>query len=324
MLPQVEFESDKDVSSGAVHMAERYFLYPTTDAVSLVVWDVERQQVVGQLEGHDKDIDLVAASGSLAVSCQDSGPVRARVWNLETTQCTASLPRGLNNVNTFSACCMEGKVLLGQGDGIIKVWDVAASAPVALANLEGHAIGVQDIKAASAGSMVLTGSNDKTVLLWDLRTGSGCVRTMEGHSSSVWSVDMDGHCRTAASGSKDKTVKLWDLGSGRCLETFEGHDHTNVVPDVGLHGAQDVVMHESGSSFLSSARYYGSDGTNNTVSAWAVGSAEAVMRADMAASCVSLAVYNRLFASSDLSTVAFCSIGYNQLYLSIWNQSVPI
>ena len=306
-------------------MAERYFLYPTTDGIYLVVWDVERRQVVGQLSGHDKDIDLVAARGSLAVSYQESGPVRARVWNLEMMRCTATLPDGPNGTYALSACCMEGKVLLGRGRGIIKVWDVAAGAPVALADLEGYVGGVNDIKAGAEGNMVLSGSNDSTVRLWDMRTYDGrCVRTMEGHSDSVWSVDMDGYCRTAVSGSVDKTVKLWDLGSGQCLETYDGHDHTNEVPDVELHGVLDVVMHESGNSFLSSARYYGSDGTNNTVSALAVGSAEAVMRADMASSCVPHAVYNRLFASRDLLAVAFCSISFNQLNLYIWNQSVPI
>jgi len=35
-------------------------------------------------------------------------------------------------------------------------------------------------------------------------------------------------------------VKLWDLGSGLCIETL---DHGRMV--------DDVMMHESGSSFLS-------------------------------------------------------------------------
>ena len=72
-------------------MAERLFLYPTANLVSLVVWDMERQQVLGQLEGHDDVIGVVAARGSLAVSCQGSSPVKARVWCLDTMQCTATL-----------------------------------------------------------------------------------------------------------------------------------------------------------------------------------------------------------------------------------------
>ena len=72
-------------------MTERLFLYPTANLVSLVVWDMERQLALGQLEGHDDNIGIVAARGSLAISCQGGSPVKARVWCLVTMQCTATL-----------------------------------------------------------------------------------------------------------------------------------------------------------------------------------------------------------------------------------------
>ena len=296
----------------AVTLAEHYFLYPDSNSMSLVVWDMERQHMLGQLEGHDAVIETVAARGSLAVSCQRFGPVRARVWNLETMQCTATLPVGEDDAATSSACCMDGKLLLGQEDGIIKVWDIAASTAVALANLEGHTDEVYNIKAAAAGSMVLSGSGDKTVRLLDLRTGSGGVRIMEGHSKAVWSVDMDGNCRTAVSGSDDKMIKVWDLGSGQCLDTYEGHaDSCGVI---------DVAMHESGSSFISAGH------DSDIVNFWAVGSTRSIMRADVASSWPSSWLPNiqsnpamkRLFASRDFSTVAFCSIGSSHMGLSVW------
>ena len=287
-------------------MTERYFLYPTANFKSLVVWDMERQHALGQLEGqlegrNDDMIGLVAARGSIAVCCLDSGPVKARLWNLETMQCSATLP-AMEPDDTSSACCTDDKVLIGQDDGVIKLWDIAAAAPVVLSNLEGHTSAVNGMKTAAVGSMVLSGSGDMTVRLWDLRTNSRCVRTMEGHSMIVWSVDMDGHCRTAVSGSSDKMVKLWDLGSGRCMETFKGHSGP----------IRDVVMHESGGSFLSSGY------TDPVVNAWAVGSTRAILRADMASSCVPDTVFNRLFASVDLLTVSFCSMSDSQLSLSVW------
>ena len=296
------------MSDGSVVATESLFLYPSADFLSLVVWDMERQHTLGQLVGHDAEITVVAARGSLAVSCQRRGPVKSRVWNLETMQCTATLPAaavGDADESDTTACCVEGRVLLGQDDGVIKVWDVAASAPVALASLEGHISAVYDIKSADVGSMVLAGSKDTTVRLWDLRNGGRCVRTMEGHSEPVMSVDMDGHCRTAISGAEDKTAKLWDLGSGRCTETYE-HEST----------VQDVVMHESGSSFL----IYKPDcpDGDKIVSAWAVGSTRAIMQAEMSSFCVPDVYNRRMFASRDLSMVAFCSISNSQLGLSVW------
>ena len=118
-------------------MVGSLFLYPTADYRSLVVWDTERQQALGQLEGHADEIKVVAARGSMAVSIECNNPTSARVWNLVSMQCTATLPAHEDR-RASSACCMEGKVLLGQEDCIIKLCDVAASAPVALADLEGH------------------------------------------------------------------------------------------------------------------------------------------------------------------------------------------
>ena len=285
-------------------MAERLLLYPTAaGSKSLVVWDMDSQQQLGRLEGHDQQVSVVAARGSLAVSCQAVSPTRARVWSLETMQCSAVLPGGAIDTIAYSACCMDGRVLLGQKDGIIKLWDVAASAPIALADLEGHTSIVFSIKAAAAGSMVLSGSSDRTVRLWDLRTGSRCVRTMEGHTHGIISVDMDGHCRTAISSARDKTIKLWDLGTGLCTEVYNGHSDGSI---------RDVVMHESGSSFLS----YGQSG--QIVNAWAVGSTRATMRAAMESSHVPNTTFSRLFACTGLSTVAFCSISPSQMRFSVW------
>ena len=283
--------------NSSVCVKDNLLLYIGADR-SLVVWDTESREELGRLTGHDNQIGVVAAAGNLAVSAQQVDGV-VRLWNLEALRCTAVLP---DASVCFSACCTEGRVLLGSDEGLIEVWDIAASTPVALPALEGHTNVAWSIKAS--GSMVLSGSHDDTVRLWDLRTGSRCVRTMEGHSHGVVSVDMDESCRTAVSGSGDTTVRLWDLGSGRCSATMEGHSSS----------LQDVVMHESGSRFLSSG------GDDGTVKAWAIGSSEACMRADMKAYSLPGIWGTRLFASRDLSRVAYCCLYYNtqKLELRVW------
>ena len=271
------------VYAGTINVSDNLFIHPGVDK-SLMVWDMGSQKELGRLTGHDKKISAAAARGNLAISAQYNGPLC--LWSLETMRCTATLAADVPGM--CSVFCMEGKVLLGSA-GPIKLWDIAASAPVALPDLEGHTEAVRCVRASTC--MVLSGSWDKTVRLWDLRTGK-CVRTMEGHTDVVCSVDMDGHCHTAVSGSSDSTVRLWDLGSGRCSATFEGH--SGIV--------QDVVMHESGSSFLSSGY------TDFTVNAWAVGSDKATMTADLKAFSTLDKSRARLFASRDLSRMAYCCL----------------
>ena len=75
------------------------------------------------------------------------------------------------------------------------------------------------------GAQVLSGSEDKTVKLWDAASGE-LLRTFEGHSDAVTSVAFSPDGRQVLSGSHDNTVKLWDAASGQLVRTFEGHSDT--------------------------------------------------------------------------------------------------
>ncbi len=74
------------------------------------------------------------------------------------------------------------------------------------------------------GRFALSGSEDKTLKLWEVATGR-CLRTFKGHTHYVFSVCLSPDGRFALSGSEDKTLKLWEVATGRCLRTFKGHTH---------------------------------------------------------------------------------------------------
>ena len=60
------------------------------------------------------------------------------------------------------------------------------------------------------GRFALSGSDDKTLRLWDIATGE-CLRTFEGHTGSVSSVSFSPDGRFTLSGSWDATLRLWVL-----------------------------------------------------------------------------------------------------------------
>ncbi|MCT0198267.1 WD40 repeat domain-containing protein, partial [Synechococcus sp. CS-1325] len=88
--------------------------------------------------------------------------------------------------------------------------------------LEGHSGNVDSIAWSPDGSCLASGSDDKTIRMWDPTSGR-CTHTLEGHSEWVRSIawSPDGSC--LASGSDDKTIRMWDHTSGRCTHTLEGH-----------------------------------------------------------------------------------------------------
>jgi small GTP-binding protein len=91
-----------------------------------------------------------------------------------------------------------------------------------LRTLEGHQDAVKSVAFNPQGEMLASGSDDKTVKLWEARSGK-LLRTLEGHQEWVWSVAFDPKGETLASGSQDKTVKIWEAQSGKLLRALEGH-----------------------------------------------------------------------------------------------------
>ena len=74
----------------------------------------------------------------------------------------------------------------------------------------------------ASGSMLLTGSDDRTVRLWDSRSGTR-LSSLEIAVKAVMCVAFspDGHLGLAASG--DLSVRVWSLKTSRVLHTLTGH-----------------------------------------------------------------------------------------------------
>ncbi|MEH1976653.1 MAG: ribosome assembly protein 4, partial [Nostoc sp.] len=87
--------------------------------------------------------------------------------------------------------------------------------------LEGHSSTVYSVGFSPDGKTLASGSDDKTIKLWDVSTGKA-IKTLTGHSSRVYSVGFSPDGKTLASGSSDKTIKLWDVSTGKAIKTLTG------------------------------------------------------------------------------------------------------
>jgi WD40 repeat protein len=74
---------------------------------------------------------------------------------------------------------------------------------------------------SSDGKILASGSDDKTIKLWDVETGKE-IRTLTGHNSYVNSVSFSSDGKTLASGSSDGTIKLWNGSNGWDLDALMG------------------------------------------------------------------------------------------------------
>jgi WD40 repeat protein/tRNA A-37 threonylcarbamoyl transferase component Bud32 len=81
---------------------------------------------------------------------------------------------------------------------------------------------IQNQIALGLEKTLASGSDDKTVKIWDLKYKKE-VRTFRGHSGKVYAVAISPDNQSVVSGSNDKTLKIWDFNTGKAIRTLSGH-----------------------------------------------------------------------------------------------------
>ncbi|KAJ6457822.1 WD40 repeat-like protein [Mycena vitilis] len=96
--------------------------------------------------------------------------------------------------------------------------------PTTVAVLEGHTSRVLSVAFSPDGKHVVSGSDDRSVRIWDAESGEQLGGPLEGHTSRVLSVAFSPDGKHVVSGSDDRSVRIWDAESGEQLGgPLEGH-----------------------------------------------------------------------------------------------------
>jgi len=93
--------------------------------------------------------------------------------------------------------------------------------------LEGHSGFVQDVALTNNGEYALSASWDRSVRLWNLKTGA-CFGKFLGHTKDVLSVAFSPDNRHVLSGGRDAKLKIWNV-KGECVYTLDRDAHTDWV-----------------------------------------------------------------------------------------------
>jgi len=188
------------------------------------------------LRGHTDSINAVAISPDNRWVVTGSYDKTARLWDLTALAHWAGPPllsakdpaanpiplRGHDSPVRAVAISPDGHWLVTAGiyDHTARLWDLSAkdpaANPVVLRGHEGRGVheGRVDAVAISPdGRWLVTGSEDKTARVWDLRAKDPAASAivLRGHENRVTAVAISPDNRRLVTGSEDKTARLWLL-----------------------------------------------------------------------------------------------------------------
>jgi WD40 repeat protein len=223
-LPQKHSKSIRDV---AVTPDDRYAISASFDE-TLKVWDLEQEQMVGDLVGHIGAVRAVRVTpdGGYAISASDDATLR--VWDIsamlkggaKTDLVVHSLEKHAQPVWGIAVTLDGRQVVSVSEDGQLIVWDLCTGESVRTFRVK--EAGLRSVAVIPGKNQVLVGDKQGVLTVLDLDSGE-TLATLEGHRSSVFgiAVTMDG--MLALSASDDNTLRVWDLERKSLIQTLTGH-----------------------------------------------------------------------------------------------------
>ena len=150
----------------------------------IILWDMETRYVIHTISEHEDDVWAVAFSpdGKMLVS---GGGDKVSLWDVQTADLLQTFRRPIDR-----------EIPVGVPEELTE--DVPTDLPV----------NATSIVFSPDGKVLVSGSYDATIRLWDIATGEQ-LHTLEGHTYSITSVAVSPNGSIIASGSFDGTVLLW-------------------------------------------------------------------------------------------------------------------
>lgn len=239
---QRSFRGHKTTVTSVVFASNMKHCLSASEDGMIKAWSFKPQSRPNEFMGHKAAIHQILYHPSGKYVASASSDETVKLWANITGSCNQyELPVSHSApIRTVDFSTDGGLMLSGSHDKTIKTWKLKQKKIkghdrlIASFNssILGHTNWINSAQFSPDARIIVSGSDDKTVKIWDLVKKKELL-SFTDHLSSVSDVKFhpDGTC--VASGSIDTKVKLWDLRSKRLLQHYDAHDEA--VNKISFH-----------------------------------------------------------------------------------------
>ena len=191
------------------------------------LWDTTTGKCLKTLQGRTDFVHSVTFNRDAQILATGSQH-EIHLWDVNSGGCITTLFDYQNWLYSL-AFSPNGQMLacgnIGNGNNIIRLWlvnslDKANPQQVPNQILQGHTDSIWSIAFSPDSKIIVSGSSDRTVKLWDSQTGQ-CLKTFVEHTRPILSVTFSPDGKIIASCGGHSIIKLWDVVTGECNRTIK-------------------------------------------------------------------------------------------------------